>query len=451
MQINLKFYKLLTAFMMFAVQGFSQDFPLIKAVQDSNVEDVKHYLNRNADVNAFDSNGYTALMYAVDNLNIPIIKMLMEAGANADLNPLYDNEPPALHTAVLKNAPKVADLLLLYSQTDVNFLDENQQTALYQAVKFGYLECAEVLLFHGANPNRASENSTPLQIAAFYGDTALINLLLKNQADVNKICQEHTALTVALSCGNLEAAKILVEAGADKNLCNPDVYAAAYSDARALEYIKNLGIDLNKSEEKYGWSLKDVSVFTENSSTKKELKKLGIKSNKPLILRRFLLSEINEFSKHEARMGFQAGLYESNTKTAFYIGTSFRPGYRCSLKKISENYYYQLREKLTFLHIGLERRFPFYNTDKADFGAYLGYQFSFCSGKYDGSVEFKPENESFHSPSVGLYSRLKFVGLSLGYKYYGYQNSIQAPKNVFRFGIDFYFSRRLKGYGKFEF
>ena len=150
-------------------------------------------------------------------------------------------------------------------------------------------------------------------------------------------------------------------------------------------------------------------------------------------------------------MGFQAGLHESNTKTAFYVGVSFRPSYMCRLKKISDNYYYQLREKLTFLHIGLEKLFPFYNTDKADFGAYLGYQFSYCSGKYDGSVEFKPENESFHSPSVGLYSRLKFIGLSVGYKYYGYQNSIQAPKNVFRFGIDFYFSRRLKGYGSFEF
>ncbi|MBR4679132.1 MAG: ankyrin repeat domain-containing protein [Bacteroidales bacterium] len=451
MQINLKFYKLLTAFMLFALTGFSQEFPLIKAVQDNNAEDVKHYLNRNTDVNAFDSNGYTALMYAVDNLNIPIIKMLMEAGANADLNPLYDNEPPALHTAVLKNSPKVADLLLLYSQTDVNFLDGNEQTALYQAVKFGYLECAEVLLFHGANPDRASENSTPLQIAAYYGDTAAVTLLLKNKADVNKICQEHTALSVALSRGNLEAAKILAEAGADKNLCNPGVYVAAYSDAQTLEYIKNLGIDLNKAEEKYGYSLKDVSVFTENSSTKKELKKLGVKSNKPLILRRFSLSEINEFSKHEARMGFQAGLHESNTKTAFYVGVSFRPSYMCRLKKISDNYYYQLREKLTFLHIGLEKLFPFYNTDKADFGAYLGYQFSYCSGKYDGSVEFKPENESFHSPSVGLYSRLKFIGLSVGYKYYGYQNSIQAPKNVFRFGIDFYFSRRLKGYGSFEF
>ena len=451
MQINLKFYKLLTAFMMFAVQGFSQDFPLIKAVQDSNVEDVKHYLNRNADVNAFDSNGYTALMYAVDNLNIPIIKMLMEAGANADLNPLYDNEPPALHTAVLKNAPKVADLLLLYPNTEVNFLDGREQTSLYHAVNLGYLECTEVLLFHGADPNKASENSTPLQIAAYYGDTAMISLLIRNNADVNKICQEHTALSVALSRGNLDAAKLLSEAGADKNLCSPGVYVAAYSDASALEYIKNLGVDLNKSEEKYGWSLKDVSVFNENSSTKKELKKLGIKSNKPLILRRFLLSEINEFSKHEARMGFKAGIYESNTKTAFYIGTTFRPGFRCCLKQISENYYYQLREKLTFLHVGLEKRLPFYNTDKADFGAYLGYQFSFCSGKYDGSVEFKPENESFHSPSLGLYSRLRFFGLSAGYKYYGYKNSIQAPKNVFCFSIDFYISRRLKGYGNFAF
>jgi hypothetical protein len=451
MQTNLKFYKLLTVFMLFAAVSSAQDGSLIRAAQLNNADDVKHYLNRGEDVNAFDENGYTALMYAVDNENAAVIKMLMDAGADANLNPLYDNEPPALHTAVLKNMPQIADMLLLYNNTDVNFTDGNSQTALYHAVKNGYLECAEVLLFHGANPDKGSENATPLQCAAFYGDTAMIRRLLSSRADINKICQNYTALSVALSRGNIEAAKLLVAAGADKNLCSPGVYAAAYSDAKTLEYIKELGFDLSKTEERHGYSLRDVSSFTENSKAGKVLKNNDIKHNKALIFRRFSFSEINEFAKHEARMGFQVGFHESNTKTVLYIGTSFRPKYMCRLKKVSDNYFYQLREKLTFFHAGVEKRFPVYNTEKIDFGAYLGYQFSFCGGKYDGSVDLEPENETFHSPFVGIYSRFGFFGLSAGYKYYGYKNSIQAPKHVFRFGLDFYFSRHLKGYRVFKF
>jgi len=451
MQTIFKFYKILFVIFLLPFSLKAQNYPLILAAKDNKTDDVKHYISRGEDVNTFDTNGYTALMYAVDNVNLSVVKMLMDAGANADVNPLYDNEPPALHTAILKNSPQTADLLLLYNQTNVNFLDNKSQSALYHAVKYGFLECADVLLYHGADANLSSEETSPLQIAAYYGDTAMINLLLKNGADINKVCQGKTALCVALSRSMLEAAKLLVIKGADTKLCNPGVYVAAYSDAKSLEYIKQLGLDLTQTEETHGYSLKDISTFTENRKNVKELKKLGVKSNKKILIRRFSISEINEFAKHEGRMGFKTAVYESNSKLSLFVATSFRPKYMLTLKQISDNYYYQLREKMTFFHAGIEKRFAFYNTEKFDIGAYLGYQFSLSSGKYDGAVDLKPKNQTFHSPSIGMYSKAGFFGLSLGYKYYPYENAIQAPKNVFSLGIDFYISRQLKGFKQYKF
>ncbi len=453
MQMIFRFSKVLmffSAFMLFSFKSFSQEDPLVYSVQQNDVEQVKHYLNRSWDPNVFDNSGYTALMYAADIGNEQIIRLLMENGANPNLNPLFDSEPPALHASVLKNMPRIADLLLLYDITNVNFEDENHKTALYYAVKFGFLECAEVLIFHGADLNKGSAQATPLQTAAYEGDTATLKMLLSKGADINKVFQNHTALSVALCRKNIEAVKILVAAGADTKLCDPLVYAAAYSDDETLKYLKDLGFDLSQREEKYGYSLKDVSTFTDNSKCRRELEKLGVKSYKPFIIKRFSFSEFNEFAKHEARVGLNFGVHENKTKTAIYLGFSFRPEYMRCLEKISDNYYYQLREKLTFFHLILEKRFPVFSGIKGEFGFNLAYQFAFCSGKFDGAVDMKPQRQNFHSPIIGMYLRGRYIGLSSGYKFYNYQNAIQPPKNIYYLSFDFYLPRRLKGYKNFK-
>ncbi|MBQ3617738.1 MAG: hypothetical protein II939_06200 [Bacteroidales bacterium] len=112
------------------------------------------------------------------------------------------------------------------------------------------------------------------------------------------------------------------------------------------------------------------------------------------------------------------------------MGVSFRPSYKTAFLERADKSYWQLREKRTMMHIGFEKRFSFRAQRRPDIGAYVGYQFSYSNGKYDGSIDQKPKIQAFHSPSIGFYQRFSGIGISSGYHYYGYQNTISAPKHV---------------------
>ncbi len=437
---------LVLATMLITINAYSQESLLNYYVQQNSAEDVEHQLNRGADPNEFDDNGYTAIMYAADIGNMQIVKLLMEHGANPNLNPLYDSEPPALHAAILKNKPQLADLMLLYDVTNVNFTDSVGKTALFHAVYYGYKECADVLLYHGANPDLGSAKYTPLQAAAYFNDTAIVKLLLKNGAHINTVKSNRTAFSIAIEKGNIDAAKILKDNGADINLCRADIFAAAYSNPDCVDYLNSIGIDMNQTDEK-GYTLKDIAKFRDNTDNVKQLKKLGVKSNKSILLRRFSISETNEVAKYEGRMGLQFGIHESNSNIAIYVGFSGRPTFKPTLHQVEDNYYYQLREKIKFFQVSIEKRFAFTLSNRFESGAFIGYQFSGGKGKFDGAIEnIEAKSQLFHVPNGGLYFRYAFVGMSAGYKYYDYKNAIEAPKNVVYFSFDFYISRKLKSY-----
>ncbi len=436
------------AMMLLTFNAFSQEKQnlLCYYVQQNQPEEVEHLLNRGADPNDFDESGYTAVMYAADIGNMQIVKMLMDAGANPNFNPLYDSEPPALHAAVLKKNPELVDLLLLYDITDVNFTDSVGRTALFQAVYYGDKECADVLLFHGANPESGSVKYTPLQTAAYFNDTAMIKILLKNGANINTVKNNRTAFSIAIERKKIEAAQLLKDNGANINLGKTDIWAAAYSNPQCLDLLKSAGMDLNQTDSN-GYSLKDIAIFRENTENIKKLNELGVKSNKSMIFRRFSISETNEVAKYEGRIGLQFGIHENKTNTALYLGFSGRPFYKPTLHKVDENYYYQLREKLKFFQVTIEKRFAIQKSNIFESGAYLAYQFAGGKGKFDGATDdIEPKSQIFHVPSAGVYFRYAFVGMSVGYKYYAYKDAIEAPKNVVSFAFDFYLSRKLKSY-----
>lgn len=396
-----------------------------------DVENVRHYINRREDVDAFDEYGYTPLMYAADEGRNEIIRLLMDNGAEPNYQPLYDAEPPALHAAVIADRPETVDLLLQYERTKVDLLDSAGYTPLFVAVMNGYLECADVLMFHGGNPNYVfNGKKTALQFAAANNDTAMLGLLIRNGASVNLEVKNRTAFSVAAEYGAVDCARMLYESGADVKAGLPAHYAAKYADTAMISFLKSVGVDLN-ARSSDGYTPRDLAIMNSNRATASRIADYGGEATALFLFRYISLSEFQEFTKHEFRLGAKLGIHEVRSNMALYIGASFRPAYKPALVQVRDHFYYQLREKRSFLHASIEKRFSFNHGMFPDCGASVAYEFAHAWGKYDGAVtDSRPETENFHVPCIGIYGRFRWVGMQAGYKYYGYRHALEAPKNV---------------------
>lgn len=415
-----------------------------------DVDNVAHYINRHEDVNAFDEYGYTPLMYAADEGRNEIIKLLMDNGAEPNHQPLYDAEPPALHAAVLANRPETVDLMLQYERTKVGLLDSAGHTPLYLAVVNGYLECADVLIFHGADVNdKVRGRYTALQLAASRNDTAMLNLLIRNGADVNMETRGRTAFSVASEKGALQCARILMDRGADVHKGLPAHYAAKYADSAMISLLNDAGVDINGLSPD-GYTPRDLAIMNSNQLTARKIASLGGKTTSALLIRYISISEFQDFARREFRFGTKLGIHEVRYNLAVYFGASFRPAYKPALVQERDHLYYQLREKRSFWHASIEKRFSFNNGAMPDWGASLAYEYAHSWGKYDGALKtLKPYSENFHVPCLGIYGRFRWVGMQAGYKYYGYSHALEAPRNVADITITGYIGFGNKKYRKF--
>ena len=426
-----------------SVTAQESDQRLIDATQKGNYSLVNELLANGVNPDYYDSEGFTALMYASDLGNDSICQLLLKFGANPNLDSYYNTAVPAITNCVLKNDPHLLDLMLQY-HGNPNLLDSvNHRTLLHYAVTYGYLECAEVLLFHGANPNIVSQNKNVMQLAVYYADTVMAQTLINHHADVNKINKGVSPLVIAIQKNDLSTARFLLNHGADPNLkCElgaPIVYSAMYADQAMTRELVDHGADIS-AVDSHGNNLSTVSALYDNRSNKQYFDSKGLKNNKMIIPSAFIFSFAQEFCRHEYRMSFRLGFHESHLNTMVYAGLSFRPSYKPAFVKRGEKSYWQLREKRTMLQLGLEKRVSFVNQRRPDIGAYVGYQFAYCGGRYDGAIDKKPTSCTLHSPSIGIYQRFSGVGFSSGYRYYGYPDAISAPVHTAEINVTFYFN-----------
>lgn len=132
-----------------------------------------------------ESEGITALCFAVEIGNIDIIHIITQAGH--DVNKILSGSNSPLNVATEKHS----------------------------------LALAEVLLSGGADPNIRSGpmSYTPLHIAAFSLDKELIKLLIDNGAHTDTVDRlGDTPIAKAFRRGNIDCCKILLEGGADASM-----------------------------------------------------------------------------------------------------------------------------------------------------------------------------------------------------------------------------------------
>lgn len=280
--------------------------PLMLAARNGDADAVKALLAHGADPNAREgAHGQTALMWAVVARHPQVVRLLLQAHADVRartrswsqrvLMCCQYYESQADGDAVVQKggytplmfAAQDGDVeltkLLIAAGADVKEAAADGSGALILAAHLQQNDVASVLLNAGADPNDARTGYTALQIAATTGNLVLAQALLDHGADPNARQQKGTpskrtmnghsldhamigatAYFTAMRSGQLEMMKLLVARGADptiplkdgrtafmilageSTLEGPDV-----SESRAAEVVRlavKLGTPINQAD-----------------------------------------------------------------------------------------------------------------------------------------------------------------------------------------------------------
>ena len=226
-----------------------------------------------AKVNAATDLGVTPLWSASLNGSVAMVRRLLEAGANPNAALLLGETP--LMTAARSGYPDVVELLLTEG-ANVNVHAARGQTALMWAVAQKHADVVKVLLGNGVNVQARSEVWSQVMAVPPHG-----------YPDYNRTIPHggDTALMFAARVGDLASARLLVAAGADVN--DADAWGvsatvlAAHSGYRELaEFLLEKGADPNMAAA--GFSALHVAIMRRDEKMVSALLVHGADPNTPL-------------------------------------------------------------------------------------------------------------------------------------------------------------------------
>jgi ankyrin repeat protein len=215
---------------------------------------VRLLVEAKADVSVGDSYGRTALFWALEHE--AVVRLLVEAKADANVRDSYGWT--ALHEAA-KNGHEAVVRLLVEAKADVNVKDSDGRTALYWAAGRKNEAVARLLVEAKAGVNvKDSDGWTALYRAAGSEHEAAARLLVEAKADVNvEDSYGWTALHEAAKNGREAVVRLLVEAKADVNVKDSDGWTALYWAAKngheaVVKLLVEAKADINTKETRYG-------------------------------------------------------------------------------------------------------------------------------------------------------------------------------------------------------
>jgi len=150
------------------------------AAGSGDVEQLKQYIAKGANLNELDAGGYTALARAIESSQVEAAKVLIQGGANIDTKDPTSKTP--LMMASLRGQAELVDALIA-KKADVKAKDGYKGTALHAAVQMGYLDITEALVKAGADVNAEDANGqTPLSMARQRNRTEIADYLRQQGA-----------------------------------------------------------------------------------------------------------------------------------------------------------------------------------------------------------------------------------------------------------------------------
>lgn len=215
-------------------EGADVQGELANAVLASDAERIRFLIEKGADINKHDAQGYGALQAAARNRNDKIIPLLIEL--KADVNGRDNDGFTALiHAAERNHVPSIKALVT--AGADIEKAVDGGFGPLSLAIESNKFLAAKSLIELGASVNAVAgtDRVTPLMVSASQlavGEAAkeierrqglrstdIATALIERGADVNAVnAQGVTPLMIASARGNLPMIGLLLEAGADPTM-----------------------------------------------------------------------------------------------------------------------------------------------------------------------------------------------------------------------------------------
>jgi ankyrin repeat protein len=200
-----------------------KDAPIADALQRRNKQAVLSLLKENADVNARQGDGATALHWAAYLEDAETTALLIRAGAHVSTPNKYGVTPLVLAS---ENGNAAVIEQLLKAGADPNSTVRSGETPLMLAARAGQVDAVKALLSGGARVNAKEEwnGQTALMWAAAMGQQLAVQVLLAAGADVRARSNAGTTpLMFAVRKGDMGSVQAMLAAGADVNETRPDL------------------------------------------------------------------------------------------------------------------------------------------------------------------------------------------------------------------------------------
>ncbi|MEI7514430.1 MAG: ankyrin repeat domain-containing protein [Betaproteobacteria bacterium] len=169
---------------------------------------IKQLLQRGFDANTINPEGLHGLVLAIREPSPRATQALLDApGIAVEVRTSQDESP--LMLAALAGMNGVCERLIALN-ADVN---KTGWTPLHYAASRSHTETVRLLLAHFAYVDAESPNrTTPLMMAAMYGDTATVQALLDAGADPGlRNDKDMSAVDFALQSGNEDSARLIAQ------------------------------------------------------------------------------------------------------------------------------------------------------------------------------------------------------------------------------------------------
>ena len=248
------------------------DDRLIAAAKQGDAAAVRTLLDAGGDAGAAESDGSTALLWAVHSDSDETAQLLLEAGA--DPNAANDLGATPLWAAGQNGSARMTERLLA-AGADPNIALLAGETPVMVAARAGAADVVDLLARAGADVNsRGTRGQTALMWAAAQRHAEVIDTLIAHGADPHARSDVwtqwmgvpphsrhrkefphggNTALRFAVRAGNLESARRLIAAGADVN--DADAWGVSATTLAAhgghtdlVELLLDRGADPNAAE-----------------------------------------------------------------------------------------------------------------------------------------------------------------------------------------------------------
>jgi len=411
-----------------------RDFELLLAANEGDTVKLKAFLELGANPNYSTYDGITPLMYASQVGHLRTVEILIDSGAN--VNALPNNHYSALLGASIAGHIYVVDTLIL-NGADINTYNLEGITPLMAAATFNYTVIADLLLFYRADISKKDiYGNTALHYSTFYNNLEISLLLSNNGLDIDSTDNKgNSPLMIAAQNGHISHIEMLIQQGADIRLINDnDLNALSFAllnrNYEAIDFLIMAGSDVHYQVAK---NINQLTIAREygDKITRQILKENGAISNRKLRVNKFSIGLDLNGNSDDFMLGGNLSFIESNFGFTIEAGYKTRPGVRSVICQSSDpNVLYQLWEKRSCMHLGIEKLIKLYRTSfKNDGGFYAGINGTYTYGNFRGSNK-KPDDKILLVPKAGFYLNFDQLSLKIHYEYMQFQDTKVSPHRI---------------------